>query len=114
MELIKSVLASQLGFSVVFAFAIVNIMLLVVTYCIYWERKISAWIQDRFGPNRVGPYGLFQPFADGLKFFMKEDWIPPWSDKALFVMAPVLMFILALIGFCHRALGGQPALALDA
>lgn len=99
MELIKSVLASQLGFSVVFAFAIVNIMMLVVTYCIYWERKISAWIQDRYGPNRVGPYGLIQPFADGLKFFMKEDWIPPWSDKALFVMAPVLMFILALIGF---------------
>jgi NADH-quinone oxidoreductase subunit H len=98
-EVIKSILASQIGFSAVFAFAIVNIMLLVVTYCIYWERKISAWIQDRFGPNRVGPYGLIQPFADGLKFFVKEEWIPPWSDKALFVTAPVLMFVLALLGF---------------
>ncbi len=99
MELIKSILASQIGFSVVFAFAIVNIMMLVVTYCIYWERKISAWVQDRIGPNRVGPWGLFQPFADGLKFFMKEEWIPPWSDKILFVAAPMLMFVLALVGF---------------
>lgn len=107
MELIKSVLASQIGFSVVFAFVIVNIMMLVVTYCIYWERKISAWIQDRIGPNRVGPAGLIQPFADGLKFFVKEDWIPPWSDKALFVAAPVLMFILALIGFAIVPWAGE-------
>ncbi len=99
MELIKSVLASQLGFSVVFAFALVNIIMLVVTYCIYWERKISAWVQDRIGPNRVGPWGLIQPFADGLKFFLKEEWIPPWSDKALFVTAPALMFVLSLVGF---------------
>jgi NADH-quinone oxidoreductase subunit H len=98
-ELIKSILASQIGFSVVFAFVLVNIILLVVTYCIYFERKISAWIQDRYGPNRVGPVGIFQPFADGLKFFLKEEWIPPWSDKGLFVTAPVLMFVLALVGF---------------
>jgi NADH-quinone oxidoreductase subunit H len=98
-HLIESLLASQVGFSVVFAFVLINIILLVVTYCIYFERKISAWIQDRYGPNRVGPVGMFQPFADGLKFFMKEEWIPPWSDKGLFVIAPVLMFTLALIGF---------------
>lgn len=97
MEEVKAFLASQTGFSVVFAFALVNIIMLAVTYCIYWERKISAWIQDRHGPNRVGPAGLIQPFADGLKFFLKEDWIPPYSDKILFVMAPITLFILALI-----------------
>lgn len=99
MEAVKEFLANQVAFSVLFAFALVNIIMLVVTYCIYWERKISAWIQDRHGPNRVGPAGLIQPFADGLKFFMKEDWIPPYSDKILFVMSPIFLFILALIGF---------------
>ncbi len=99
MDLIQSLLASQIGFSVVFALLVINVIMLVVTYCIYFERKISAWIQDRVGPNRVGPAGIIQPFADGLKFFLKEDWIPPQSDKILFVAAPILMFVLALIGF---------------
>lgn len=99
MEFMKSLLASQAGFSVVFAFVVINIIMLVVTYCIYFERKISAWIQDRHGPNRVGPAGMIQPFADGLKFFLKEDWVPPWADKALFIFSPIALFVLALIGF---------------
>lgn len=99
MEFVKAFLASQLPFSVLFAFVLVNVILLMVTYCIYWERKISAWIQDRVGPNRVGPAGLIQPFADGLKFFLKEEWIPPYADKILFALAPIFLFILALINF---------------
>jgi NADH-quinone oxidoreductase subunit H len=106
-KLIQSLLASQVGFSVVFSLALIGIIMLVVVYCIYWERKISAWIQDRYGPNRVGPFGLLQPFADGLKFFMKEEWIPPWSDKGLFVAAPVLMFTLSLIGFAIVPWAGE-------
>lgn len=61
------------------------------------ERKVSAWIQDRHGPNRVGPGGLLQPAADGLKNIMKEETYPDAAYKPLFVLAPVFAFIPALI-----------------
>ena len=61
------------------------------------ERKISAWIQDRHGPNRVGPGGLMQPLADGLKNFVKEETFPKFTNKALFIIAPMLSFMPALI-----------------
>ena len=79
----------------------------VVAYCIYFERKVSAWVQDRRGPNRVGPYGLFQPLADGAKMLLKEDFIPGHADKALFVLAPALAFVVAFIGFVAIPWGGQ-------
>ena len=60
------------------------------------ERKISAWIQDRHGPNRVGPYGLLQPAADGLKNIMKEETYPDAAYKPLFILAPAMAFIPAL------------------
>ena len=60
------------------------------------ERKISAWIQDRHGPNRVGPGGLLQPAADGLKNFMKEETYPAQAYKPLFILAPIISFIPAL------------------
>ena len=63
------------------------------------ERKISAWIQDRHGPNRVGK-GWLQPFADGLKNFMKEETMPAGVNKPLFVLAPILSFIPALTAWC--------------
>lgn len=82
-------------------------ILTAVAYCIYFERKISAWIQDRCGPNRVGPYGLLQPIADGAKFLLKEDIIPSHVDRPLFILAPAISFILALIGFAVVPWGGQ-------
>jgi NADH-quinone oxidoreductase subunit H len=63
------------------------------------ERKISAWIQDRHGPNRVGPHGLLQPAADGLKNIMKEETYPEAAYKPLFILAPAMAFVPALLTF---------------
>ena len=68
------------------------------------ERKVSAWMQDRLGPNRVGPGGLLQPLADGGKFFLKEEVIPSHVDKVFYVLAPAVAVGCALHGAGHRAL----------
>jgi NADH-quinone oxidoreductase subunit H len=70
-----------------------------VAYTTLAERKISAWIQDRHGPNRVGPWGLFQVLADGVKNIMKEETMPGDVNKPLFVIAPAIAFIPALIAW---------------
>lgn len=66
---------------------------------IYLERKISAWVQDRVGPNRVGPAGLLQPVADGIKFLIKEDVIPGHVDRLLFLAAPCVAMTTAMLAF---------------
>jgi NADH-quinone oxidoreductase subunit H len=68
-------------------------------YLIFVERKIAAWVQDRIGPNRVGPWGLLQPIADGLKFLLKEDVIPDYVDKLLYLLAPAIGASTALLAF---------------
>ncbi len=103
----REFLTSQLGVSVVLALVIVGAMQGAVAYCIYYERKIAAWIQDRYGPNRVGPWGILQPIADGLKFIMKEDVVPHHVDKPLFILAPAIIFVVAFIGFAAIPWGGQ-------
>ncbi len=103
-------LTSQFGVSIVVAIVVIGAMQGAVAYCIYFERKISAWIQDRYGPNRVGPRGLLQPVADGLKFFLKEDVIPHHVDKVLFVLAPGIIFLVAGVGFAAIPWGGQLAI----
>lgn len=90
---------AQLVASVVVIVLVIHLCLGAAAYLILLERKICAWTQDRIGPNRVGPMGLLQPLADGLKLFMKEDWIPKQADKFLFVLAPGLTVMTALIGF---------------
>lgn len=74
-----------------------TVYMLGVAYLTLAERKISAWIQRRLGPNRVGPRGLFQPLADGLKNIMKEETLPAHVNKAIFTIAPMLSFIPALL-----------------
>ncbi|MBL8394367.1 MAG: NADH-quinone oxidoreductase subunit NuoH [Candidatus Accumulibacter sp.] len=71
-------------------------LLLAVAYLTFWERKIIGWMQVRIGPNRVGPWGLIQPIADGLKLLLKEVVIPTGSDKGVFLIAPMFAFAPAL------------------
>jgi NADH-quinone oxidoreductase subunit H len=71
-------------------------LLLSVAYLTFWERKILGWMHVRIGPNRVGPWGLLQPIADGLKLFLKEIILPSASDKKLFLLGPILAIAPAL------------------
>ncbi|EXI76012.1 MAG TPA: NADH-quinone oxidoreductase subunit NuoH [Candidatus Accumulibacter phosphatis] len=71
-------------------------LLLAVAYLTFWERKIIGWMQVRIGPNRVGPWGLIQPIADGLKLLLKEVVIPTGCDKSVFLIAPMFAFAPAL------------------
>lgn len=74
-------------------------VMLVAPGLIWLERRLLALWQDRYGPNRAGPFGLFVVLADTLKLFFKEDWIPPFADKKVFVIAPAIVMITALLGF---------------
>ena len=85
-------IASAIKVVVVFTVYMVSVAMLTLA-----ERKISAWIQDRRGPNRAGPMGLLQPAADGVKNIMKEETYPDAADKLLFVIAPALAFIPAFL-----------------
>ena len=66
---------------------------------IWLERRLLALWQDRYGPNRAGFFGLFVVLADTIKLFFKEDWIPPFADKKVFVIAPAIVMVAALMGF---------------
>ncbi len=77
--------------------AVFTATMLVVAYTTLAERKISAWIQDRSGPNRVGPWGLLQPIADGLKNFLKEETMPATANRVWFVLGPMLSITPALV-----------------
>jgi NADH-quinone oxidoreductase subunit H len=73
------------------------VVLPLVAYSVLAERRISAWIQDRVGPNRVGPWGILQPMADGIKFILKEDFTPGHVRKVYFWLAPAIAMIPALM-----------------
>ncbi len=95
----------MLDFGVRFALTVSQIgvvmvaVLLTVAALTLLERKVLSWMQDRMGPMEVGPYGILQPVADGLKLFFKEDIIPAGANRVMFMMAPVLSLVPALIGF---------------
>ncbi len=75
-------------------------VLLTLSALLIWlERRLLGFWQDRYGPNRVGPFGLLQVVADMIKIFMKEDWVPPFADKTMFVIAPAVLIIAVLMSF---------------
>ena len=76
---------------------IVGLSFFIAMYTTYAERKVAAWLQDRIGPNRAGPFGILQPLADGGKLFFKEEIIPLASNKFLFILGPGLAMITALL-----------------
>jgi NADH-quinone oxidoreductase subunit H len=85
-----------------YIFIIIGVLLVVLTIAsllIWVERRLLALWQDRLGPNRVGPSGLLQVVADMIKIFFKEDWIPPFADKSVFVMAPGIVMATVILTF---------------
>ncbi len=87
---------------VVFAATMLGVLVM-----IYAERRVSAFMQDRVGPNRVGPKGVLQPLADGIKFLMKEDLVPERVDKPIFILAPAILLIPALMTFAVIPFGSS-------
>ena len=85
---------------------VISVLMGFVAYLTLAERKVLGRLQVRFGPNRVGPYGLLQPIADGIKSFTKEDIIPANADKPLFVLAPMIVLFTTLSLFAVIPFGG--------
>ncbi|QEL17018.1 NADH-quinone oxidoreductase subunit NuoH [Limnoglobus roseus] len=92
-------------YTAIFIAVLVGAVLNTVAYLILAERKIAAWVQDRLGPNRVGPWGLLQPIVDGGKMFLKEDVIPAHVDKVFFLLAPMVAFGTAMLAIAVVPVG---------
>lgn len=84
-------------FKLILVLGVFTMMLVAALYSTYGERKVAAFIQDRIGPNRAGPFGLLQPFADGVKMFMKEEIIPNVSNRTLFILGPCIAMTTAIM-----------------
>lgn len=88
---------SLLVFKAILVLVVFVLSLGVAAYSTYGERKIAAFLQDRIGPDRAGPWGILQPIADGTKMFLKEEIIPNMSDKLLFIVGPSMFMLTALM-----------------
>ncbi len=80
-------------------FGVLIVALTIAAGLIWLERRLLALFQDRYGPNRAGPFGLLQVLADMIKIFLKEDWIPPFADRTVFVLAPAVIVVAVLLSF---------------
>lgn len=85
--------------AILIVLGVLIVSLTIAAGLVWLERRLLALWQDRYGPNRVGPFGLMQVGADALKMLFKEDWIPPFADKPLFVLAPAIIMLTVLFSF---------------
>jgi NADH-quinone oxidoreductase subunit H len=90
---------SETWHSIFIVFFVLALVLFIASGLIWLERRLLGLWQDRYGPNRVGIFGLLQVAADMIKIFMKEDWIPPFADKPIFVLAPAISIVTILTSF---------------
>jgi NADH-quinone oxidoreductase subunit H len=86
-----------LTLTAIFLLALFVVTLSVAAYATYGERKVAAFLQDRIGPDRAGPFGLLQPVADGIKMIMKEDFVPATANRRLFFLGPAIAMVTALL-----------------
>lgn len=100
-----SVTSLEIALVIVKICLIMFVILTLAAYLVFAERRLLAWIQDRKGPNRVGPFGLLQPLADLIKLLTKEDFLPPAGDKWLFYLAPAMAAIPAIVTFAIIPVG---------
>jgi NADH-quinone oxidoreductase subunit H len=89
----------ELALSILTALVILIVLLLSAAGLVWGERRLLGLWQDRYGPNRAGPFGTLQVVADMIKMLFKEDWIPPFADKAVFVIAPAIIVVTVLFSF---------------
>jgi NADH-quinone oxidoreductase subunit H len=85
--------------SLIIVFGLLFVLVGLAAAMIWLERRLLGLFQDRYGPNRVGPFGLLQVFADMVKIFFKQDWVPPFADKPVFVLAPAMIIVTSLASF---------------
>jgi NADH-quinone oxidoreductase subunit H len=104
-------LSLRLAVSLAQILAEMGIVMVTVATMTYFERKVLGWMQDRMGPMEVGPYGILQPVADGIKLFFKEDIVPAGANKAMFALAPMLTMVVSMIGFAVIPFG--PNMTMD-
>lgn len=90
-------MSPTLIFTLILIVAVFTVTLVIAMYSTYGERKIAAFLQDRVGPDRSGPFGILQPMADGVKMFMKEEIIPDVANKWLFILGPCIAMTTALM-----------------
>src|ERR1044071_9497783 len=88
---------SFIFYKLILILVIFGVTLFIAMYSTYAERKVAAFLQDRLGPDRAGPFGILQPLADGVKMFMKEEIIPTTSDRLLFIIGPGIAMLTALM-----------------
>ncbi len=93
------------------AIAVFTVALGIASGLIWYERRLLGFLQDRLGPDRVGPGGLMQVVADLIKIFTKEDWVPPFADRIVFVIAPAIVVTASLLGFIIIPVTGDVVLA---